>query len=102
MDATMEGKSLPLSTIHADLPPQDELQRRLRAARILGDLTVAQLSERVHPSARLGERMMRKLESGESLFTIKELRELAIALGVPLEWFTLPDPMRQIAGESAD
>src|SRR4051812_12098819 len=102
MDATMEGKSLPLSTIHADLPPQDELQRRLRAARILRDLTVTQVSERVHPSARLGERTLRKLESGESILTIKELRELALALNVPLEWFTLPDPMQTIAGGSTD
>jgi transcriptional regulator with XRE-family HTH domain len=102
MAASMKGRSLPLSIAHPDLPPQDELQRRLRAARILRDLTVVQLSEQVHPSARLGERTLRKLESGESIFTIKELRELAIALAVPLEWFTLPDPMQRIAGESAD
>jgi transcriptional regulator with XRE-family HTH domain len=97
-----KGKVAPLSAVHEELPPQEELRRRLRAARVLTDLTVAQLAERVHPSARLGERTLRKLESGESVFTIKELRELAIALNVPLGWFTLPHPMQRISDESAD
>lgn len=95
-------RSHPLTAVHTELPPQDDLRRRLRAARVLQDLTIADLCERIHPSARIGERTLRKLESGETLLTIKELRELALALGIPLEWFTLPDPMQRIAGESAD
>jgi transcriptional regulator with XRE-family HTH domain len=95
-------RSHPLTVVHEELPPQDELRRRLRAARVLQDLTIPDLCERIHPSARLGERTLRKLEGGETLFTIKELRELALALSIPLEWFTLPDPMQRIAGESAD
>jgi len=78
--------------------PQEDLRRRLRAARALGGFsTVAELAERIPESARLGERTLRKLESGESVLTPPILRELAVALGVGYEWFTVPDLARAIA-----
>lgn len=69
------------------LPPQDELRRRLRAARVLRDLNVAELAARVDPEAGLGERTLRKLESGETKLRAPLLRELAVALDMPYSWF---------------
>lgn len=71
----------------AMLPPQDELRRRLRAGRVLADLTVVELADRVDPEAGLGERTLRKLESGETQLRTPILRELAVALGLPFAWF---------------
>lgn len=75
-----------------DLPPPDELRRRIRAARALAGIDdLAELARRVHPSSRLSERTLRKLETGESEPTVPQLRELASALDVSFEWFTHPD-----------
>lgn len=73
----------------ANLPSQDELRRRLRAGRVLADLTVAELAGKVDPEAGLGERTLRKLESGETQIRTPVLRELAWALGLPYAWFTV-------------
>lgn len=73
----------------AQLPSQDELRRRLRAARVLRDLNVAELAERVDPEAGLGERTLRKLESGETKLRAPILRELAVALQMPYSWFAV-------------
>ena len=67
---------------------QTELRRRLKAARVLRDLTVQELLERIPPEARIGVRTYRKWESGESELTPPILRELAVALELPYEWFT--------------
>ena len=75
-----------------DLPPPDELRRRLRAARALAGIDdLADLAQLVHSSSRLSERTLRKLESGESDPTVPQLRELCVALNVAFEWFTHPD-----------
>lgn len=74
-----------------ELPSQDELRRRLRAARALRDLTVAQLAERIPPDARLSLSTLRKIESGERDLNVATLRELAARLGVAYAWFTVPD-----------
>lgn len=74
----------------ATLPPQEDLKRRLRAGRVLADLTINELAERVDPDAGLGERTLRKLESGETQLRAPLLRELAEALDLPYEWFTVP------------
>lgn len=84
------------------LPEQDELQCRLRAARVLRNLTVPQLAERIPASARLGERTLRKLENGESQLTPPILRELAARLDLPYAWFTVPNLGAAIGGESFD
>jgi transcriptional regulator with XRE-family HTH domain len=84
------------------LPEQDELRCRLRAARALRNLTVAQLAERIPASARLGERTLRKLENGESQLTPPVLRELAVRLDLPYAWFTVPDLGAAIGGETFD
>jgi transcriptional regulator with XRE-family HTH domain len=82
------------------LPEQDELRRRLRAARALRDLTVAQLVELIPPEARLGERTLRKLENGETMLTPPLLRELAARLSLPYAWFTVPDLGAALGGET--
>jgi transcriptional regulator with XRE-family HTH domain len=75
-----------------DLPPPDQLRRRIRAARALAGFDdVADLASRVHSSARLSERTLRKLETGESDPTVPQLREIAATCGVAWEWFTHPD-----------
>lgn len=84
------------------LPEQDELQCRLRAARALRNLTVAQLADRIPASARLGERTLRKLENGESQLTPPVLRELAARLDLPYAWFTVPDIAAAINPETFD
>jgi transcriptional regulator with XRE-family HTH domain len=73
------------------LPEQDDLRRRLRAARVLADVTVLDLAKLVTPDSKLSERTLRKLEAGETLLTAPILRELAVALGVNYEWFTCED-----------
>lgn len=78
------------------LPSQEELRRRMKAARALCDLTVAQLAELMPPEARLSEKTLYKLEGGQTQITLPILRELAVRLGVPLEWFTVPDLRRAL------
>jgi transcriptional regulator with XRE-family HTH domain len=82
------------------LPTQEELRRRLRAARALKDLTVAQLAASIPSEARLGERTLRKLENGETMLTPPLLRELAARLGLPYTWFTVPDLGAALGGET--
>lgn len=71
------------------LPPQDELRRRLRAARVLADVTFAELAARLDPDSQLGERVLRRLEAGEARLRAPQLRELADALGMPYYFFTV-------------
>jgi hypothetical protein len=75
------GKDAPLHPVLE--PDQEDLRRRLRAARVLRDITV--------------QRTLRKLESGETQLTPPLMRELAVALTVPYEWFTVPDLPRAVA-----
>jgi transcriptional regulator with XRE-family HTH domain len=84
------------------LPEQDELRRRLRAARALRDLTIPQLVALIPPEAKLGERTLRKLETGETQLTPPILRELAARLGLPYSWFSVPDLGQAIGGETFD
>jgi transcriptional regulator with XRE-family HTH domain len=84
------------------LPEQAELRCRLRAARALRDLTVQQLADLIPAEARLGERTLRKLESGESQLTPPILRELAVRLELPYEWFSVPDLGAAIGGGTFD
>jgi len=70
---------------------QEILRRRLRAARILADVTVEQLAERVTPGSRLSQRTLHKLEQGDTPLTAPIMRELAEALDLPYVWFTVPD-----------
>jgi transcriptional regulator with XRE-family HTH domain len=73
------------------LPEQEDLRRRLKAARAIRDLTVAQLAELIPPEAKLSAKTLYKLEGGETLITLPILRELSARLGIPLAWFTVPD-----------
>jgi transcriptional regulator with XRE-family HTH domain len=74
------------------LPDQRTLQRRLRAARALQDVTLQALAQHLDPSWKLSERTLRKLEGGESPITERSLRPIADALEVPYGWFTADDP----------
>lgn len=66
-----------------------EARRRMRAARVLAGLTVPKLAERIPDENRMGERTLRKLESGESELRPKEMREIAEACDLPYEFFTV-------------
>lgn len=70
--------------------PQDELRRRLRAARALQGVTIEELAERLPDDAQLGQRTLRKLESGELPLRPQVALLLARALGIPSAWFRLP------------
>lgn len=82
------------------LPEQEELRRRLKAARALRDLTLKQLAEQIPAEAKLGERTLRKLDSGESILTPPILRELAASMSLPYAWFTVPDLAAAVGGET--
>lgn len=73
------------------LPEQDELRRRLRAARALRDLSVVDLAKLMPPDAKLSLSTLRKIESGERKLDVAVLRELAARIEVPFAWFTVPD-----------
>lgn len=75
------------------LPNQEQLQRRLRAARALEGVTLRELASRLDASWKLSERTLRKLESGESEVTERALHPIADALGVPYHWFVTADPL---------
>ena len=80
------------------LPTQDELQRRLRAARALQGVTLAELAARIDPDERLSERTLRKLEAGDAEITRRYLRPIAKALHIPIRWFTDDDPLAPLRG----
>ena len=69
---------------------QEVLRRRLRAARILADVTVEQLADMVTPGSRLSQRTLHKLEQGDTPLTPPIMKELADALDLPETWFTVP------------
>jgi transcriptional regulator with XRE-family HTH domain len=73
------------------LPDQEELRRRMKAGRALRDVTVAQLAELIPPEAKLSEKTLYKLEGGQTQITLPILREIAVRLGLPITWFTVPD-----------
>jgi transcriptional regulator with XRE-family HTH domain len=85
-----------------ELPDQDELRRRLRAARALKDLSVVDLSKLMPSDAKLSLSTLRKVESGERKLDVALLRELASRIGVPYAWFTVPDVGQAVLGAGSD
>lgn len=83
------------------LPEQEDLRRRLKAARALRDLTVGQLAELIPPEAKLSEKTLYKLEGGQTQITLPILREVAARLGIPIAWFTVPDLPKALEPEAA-
>lgn len=77
-----------------EFPEQAVLQRRLRAARALQDVSLKELASRLDPTWKLSERTLRKLEGGESTITERALRPIADALDVPFGWLTSEDPLQ--------
>lgn len=73
------------------LPEQEDLQRRLAAARALRGLTVKELAALIPATAKLSEKTLYKLEGGDTQLTLPILRELAFRLDVPVSWFTVED-----------
>ena len=73
------------------MPPQDELRRRLRGARLLLDLTLADVAGKIPPEAEITERALRYMETGQTRIKGPLLREIAIAMDVPYEFFVAPD-----------
>lgn len=69
-------------------PDQEILRRRLKAARALHDLTLAQLAARIPASYKLGERTLRRLENGETEITLRHIAPIAAAMKMPDAWFT--------------
>jgi transcriptional regulator with XRE-family HTH domain len=84
------------------LPPQPELQRRLRAARVLMDVSFVELAERLPEEATIGERVLRNLEGGTQQLKPQILRELAVAIGVPYAWFTVDDVFAHLTKDVVD
>jgi transcriptional regulator with XRE-family HTH domain len=80
------------------LPDQDELRRRLRAARALRDLSVTELAKRMPADAKLSLSTLRKIESGERKLDPTLLHVLAVHIGVPYAWFTVPDLAAAVLG----
>jgi transcriptional regulator with XRE-family HTH domain len=85
-----------------ELPDQDELRRRLRAARALKDLSVVDLAKLMPSDAKLSLSTLRKVESGERKLDVALLRELAARIGVPYAWFTVPDVGLAVLGAGSD
>jgi transcriptional regulator with XRE-family HTH domain len=85
-----------------ELPDQDELRRRLRAARALKDLSVVDLAKLMPSDAKLSLSTLRKVESGERKLDVALLRELAARIGVPFAWFTVPDVGLAVLGAGSD
>jgi transcriptional regulator with XRE-family HTH domain len=66
----------------------EETRRRLKAARALAGLSVPALATRIDRSNELGERTLRKIESGERPLRPMELRVYLEACGLPYEFLT--------------
>ena len=81
------GRSDPMSNSHDELPEQETLRRRLRAAMLIRDVTLQQLASRIDESEKLSARTLRKLTNAESEIRLRALRPIADALEVPLDWF---------------
>lgn len=84
------------------LPEQEELRRRIKAARAIRDVTVAQLAQLIPPEAKLSEKTLYKLEGGQSQITLPILREICARLLIPLAWFTVPDLPQALEPDPAD
>lgn len=67
------------------MDPQ-ETRRRIRAARVLADVTVEQLAAKL--GAGLGSKTLGMIERGERDVHTRELRDIAAACGLPYEFFT--------------
>jgi outer membrane murein-binding lipoprotein Lpp len=68
---------------------QEQLRRRMRAARALaGYKVMSDLAAAIPKESQLGERKLRALESGEDALRPPALREIAAACGLPYEFFT--------------
>lgn len=68
----------------------EEVQRRIRAARALRGATVDQLAERINePGLKSGT--LGSIERGERKAHRRELRSIAEALDLPFEFFTIED-----------
>jgi transcriptional regulator with XRE-family HTH domain len=79
-------------------PDQEELRRRLRAARALKGLTQPGLAALIPADAKLSLSTLRKIESGERPLDPRTLRELATRIGVSYEWFLVPDLAEAVEG----
>lgn len=73
----------------ANLPPQEELRRRIRAGRVLADITIEELAAKLPAEAEMGERVLRNLENGHTKIKPQALYLIAEAVGLPVEWFTV-------------
>jgi hypothetical protein len=68
---------------------QEQLRRRMRAARALaGYKVMSDLAAAIPKDSQLGERKLRALESGEDPLRPPAMREIAAACGLPYEFFT--------------
>lgn len=79
--------------------PDEELRRRLRAARALVGVTVEELAERLATEG-LSAKTIGNVERGTRTIRPMELREIAAALGVSYEFFTVP--LDRLAGPASD
>lgn len=65
--------------------PQEELRRRVRAARGYADLSIDQLAEAVG----IGRNTIIRIDNGEREVKQMELRQIAAVCGLPYEFFTV-------------
>ena len=70
------------------MAPED-LARRIKAARLLRDISQDELAERLS-DAGLPWRLAGQLERGEVMLKSAALAALSTALGFPQRWFTAP------------
>lgn len=71
----------------ASLPSQEDLRRRMRAGRVLADITIEELAAKLPAEAEMGERVLRNLENGHTRIKPQALYLIADAIGLPVEWF---------------
>lgn len=86
---------------HEEMPEQETLRRRLRAAMLLCDLSLQELAGRIDPSEKLSARTLRKLTNAESEIRLRALRPIAEAMGIPIEWFTAASIWAPFQGAAA-
>jgi transcriptional regulator with XRE-family HTH domain len=78
---------------------QEELRRRIRAARMLSDISQADMSEAGHDRG-LGKHELSQAERGKITIRHFHLPMLCEILGVPMSWFT--EPRHVIVAQRAD
>lgn len=84
--------------------PDEEVQRRIRAARILlDDMSQDEMARRGHEQFGLDKGELARIERGTKKIEVFHLKLLSEILEVPLSWFTEPrERVVQVPARSLD